>query len=293
MPQNLTKTGISIILPVFNEAKIIEPCIARLLFYCKQNEWDFELIFVDDGCTDNTSQIVNRYSLLEKRVKIINLPTRLGKGGSIISAILEAPLKEHVAYMDADLAADPAELVRLLEYIKVYDVVIGSRILRGDLPPIKRPLHRSLFSHLYSRLFRTLFRIPIHDPQCGLKLFRREIIRNLFREVTVLGFAFDTDLIVNGCAQGLRIKEVPIIWSHGNSSTVKILHEIRSMGIDLLSIWYSWHLLWQQKKMVYPQKRGTIYGRLLFAVLSLSTEIKKRPLHYLKIEPSISKLNEN
>jgi hypothetical protein len=141
-------------------------------------------------------------------------------------------------------------------------------------------------------LFRTLFRIPIHDPQCGLKLFRRDITPKLFGDVTVLGFAFDTDLIVKAHAQGLRVKEVPINWSHGKFSTVSVVDEIKSMGLDLLSVWYSSHLLWKQNKTVYPQKKGSIYGRLLFALLSLSSEIKKRPLKYPRLESIVSNLTE-
>jgi glycosyltransferase involved in cell wall biosynthesis len=292
LPENNANISISIILPVFNEERIIEESINRLVSYCNGKRWDFELIFVEDGCTDSTYSIVNRYSLKDGRIRMLKLPTRVGKGGSIICTVLQFPLKEYVAYMDSDLAADPSELERLFEYIKHFDVVLGSRILRGDLPPVQRPFYRSLFSHLYSRLFRTLFRIPIHDPQCGLKLFRREITSKLFSDVRVLGFAFDTDLIVKALSQGLRVKEVPINWSHGKFSTVCVFDEIKSMGLDLLSIWYSSHLLWKQNKTVYPQKQGSICGRLLFALLSLSSKIKKRPLKYPRIESIMSNLTE-
>jgi glycosyltransferase involved in cell wall biosynthesis len=293
LEQKIANTSISIILPVFDEEMIIEGCIDRLLSYFKEKGWDFEIIFVEDGCTDSTCSIVNRYSLKESRIKMVNLPSRLGKGGSIISAVLRSNLKEYVTYMDSDLAADPSEIERLLEFIEDYDLVLGSRILRGDLAPVRRPIHRSFFSHLYSRLFRTLFRMSIRDPQCGFKLFRREIATKLFSDVTTLGFAFDTDLIVKAHGQGLRVKEIPINWVHGKFSKVSVINEIESMGLDLLSIWYSSHLLWQQNKVVYPQKKGSIYGRILFAVLSLSSKIKERPSQYPKIETHMPSLNQN
>jgi len=284
-----TKTGkgISIIIPVHNEEDRIQSCIERLLTYCKEKEWDFELIVVQDDGTDNTSSIVNRFSLSESRIKMLNLPTRIGKGGSIISAALTCNMKDYMTFMDVDLSADPSELERLFPYMRNYDVVIGSRILRGDLPAIKRPFLRSLLSNSYSRLFRMLFRVPIHDPQCGLKIFRKEIISKLFGDVTITSFAFDTDLIVKAFAQGLRIKEVPINWTHGPASKIRILTEIRSMGLDLFSIWYQYHLYWRQDKKSYPQKRGSIFGRILFTLLSLSGDIKKRPLKYLRLRPEI------
>jgi glycosyltransferase involved in cell wall biosynthesis len=273
---------------VQNEEERIQSCIQRLLSYCTEKEWDFELIIVQDDGTDNTSSIVNRFSISESRVKMLNLPTRLGKGGSIISAALTCNMKEYITYMDVDLSADPSELERLLPYIRNYDVVIGSRILRGDLPAIKRPFYRSVLSNSYSKLFRLLFRIPIHDPQCGLKIFRKEVIPKLFEEVTITSFAFDTDLMVKAFAQGLRIKEVPINWTHGPASKIRIINEIRSMGLDLFSIWYDYHLLWQQDKTSYPQKRGSIFGRALFTLLSLSGDIKKRPLKYSKLRSQIA-----
>jgi len=278
-----TNTSITIIVPVYNEEKRIEKNIEKLVTYCKEKEWDFELIFVEDGSNDKTCSIVNGLSLLESRIKLLSLPTRLGKGGSIISAVLSYPTKEYVAYMDADLAAGPPELERLLNSTQHCDVIIGSRILRGDLMSIKRPYYRSILSHLYSRLFRILFRIPILDPQCGLKLFRKEIVKKLFEAIMTPDFAFDTDLIVTAFSQDLRIKEVPINWNHGTDSKVRILREIKSMGIDLLSIWYNFHLLWRQHKTTYPQKRGSIYGRILFGLLSFNNEIQKRHQEHLKI----------
>lgn len=288
MQLSQSRTSISIIIPVHNEEDRIQSCIQRLLSYCKEKEWDFELLFVQDNGTDNTSSIVNRFSLSESRIKMLNLPTRLGKGGSIISAALSCNTKKYLTYMDVDLSADPSELERLLPYMHNHDVVIGSRILRGNLHAIERPFYRSLLSNSYSMLFRVLFRIPIHDPQCGLKVFRKEIISKLFGEVTVTSFAFDTDLIVRAFAQGLRIKEVPINWTHGPASKIRILTEIRSMGLDLFSIWYHYHLYWRQNKASYPQKRGSIFGRVLFGLLSLSGEIKKRPLKYLNLRSQIA-----
>jgi len=269
-------------LPVYNEGKRLQKNLEKLVAYCKQKEWDYELIFVEDGSSDNTCSIVNGFSLLDSRIKLLSLPMRLGKGGSIMSAVLSHPTKKYIAYMDADLAAGPSELERLLNNIQDCDVIIGSRILRGDLMSIKRPYYRSILSHFYSRLFRILFRIPILDPQCGLKLFRKEIVRKLFEAITTPDFAFDTDLIVTAFSQDLKIKEVPINWNHGADSKVRILREIKSMGVDVLSIWYNFHLLWRQHKPTYPQKRGSIYGRILFALLSSNNEIKKRHQEHLK-----------
>jgi glycosyltransferase involved in cell wall biosynthesis len=232
-------------------------------------QWDYELIFVDDGSSDGTCDIVQSYTKINPRVVMLNLPNRLGKGGSITHTILTQDLKDRVAYMDVDLSADPTELQKLLEYIEDYDVVVGSRILRDGLGEIERPMYRSFLSNSYSKLFRFLFRIPIYDPQCGFKIFRKEITHKLFEVIQTMGFAFDSDLIVTAFAQGLRIKEVPIYWTHGKFSKINIVREIQAMGTDLFSIWYRFHLVGLQNNLQsYPQKRYSLYGRVLFSLLS-------------------------
>jgi glycosyltransferase involved in cell wall biosynthesis len=218
------------------------------------------------------------------------LPCRVGKGGSVVAAGLSAISKNLMAYIDVDLAAGPPELQRLIENIHNYDIVIGSRILRGDLAPIRRPVYRTVFSHLYSKAFRVLFRIPIFDPQCGVKLFRSEVIPKLFSEIDIGGFAFDSEIIVKASTLGLTIKEIPINWNHGKSSTLSVLTEIKSMGLDLLSLWYKSHLLWQQGKLTYPQKKGTLLGKGLFMALSLSGQVKRRHLIYSGYKSLVSNI---
>lgn len=292
MQADRTNTSISIIIPITNEEKRVESCIRRILSFCKEKEWDFELIFAEDGSTDNSASIVNSYILSDARIKMVNVPTRQGKGGAIKSTALNFPIKKCVAYMDVDLAADPYELEKLLGYLENNDVVMGSRLLSDDSVKIKRPYYRSILSHVYSRLFRSLFRNSIHDPQCGLKVFRRNIVPKLLESITVKGFAFDTQLVVAAYAQGLRVKEVPVNWTHGKFSKISLRH-IKSMGLDLLSIWYNFHLLWKQSKTCYPQKKGSVYGRILFSLLSLSDEIKERSLMYsLFNRPIVTNLNE-
>lgn len=281
--------SISIILPAYNEENRIARCLEKVIACCRINNWDYEIIVVEDGSNDHTAKIVNEFCAQNNRIRLLSLPCRTGKGGSIVIAGLSAVSKNLMAYLDVDLAAEPSELQRLAENMHC-DIIIGSRILRGDLQPIRRPLYRGILSCLYSKLFRVLFRIPIYDPQCGLKLFRSEIIPKLFNGIDISGFAFDSEVIVKASSLGLKLEEIPINWSHGGSSKLSILTEIVSMGLDLLSIWYKYHLLWKRNGATYTQKRGTIYGRCLFQLLSLSENIKTRHLRYSGYMNLISKV---
>jgi len=270
-----SRLEISIIIPAHNEEKRIQKCLKRIIEYCTQKQYDFEIIITEDGSTDNTVEIVKDFQQKCDKIKLISFKERLGKGRAITQAMFTAT-KKNVGFMDADLATDPSEFEKLLDEITNNDIVIGSRIIRGTLPPIKRPFYRTIFSHLYSKFFRMLFRIQIYDPQCGFKLFRQEVIPKLFNEIHTTRFAFDSEIIVKACSLGLKIKEVPINWDHQAASKIRVITQIKEMGSDLLSIWYEFHSLWLQNKKVYPQKKASLKGRLLFRFLSLYKKSKEK-----------------
>ena len=259
---------ISIIIPAYNEEKRITRCLERILKYCNEKEWNFEVLVAEDGSTDNTVKIVKDLASGDDRIKLLSFTERLGKGGAIKNAMFQAT-KDYVCFMDVDLSADIAELERLLPYVNDYDIVIGSRQLRGNLPPIEGPVYRKIFSRFYSKLFRFLFRMPIRDPQCGFKLFKKNIVSRLFKEMHTTGFAFDSEVLVKAYWLGFKINEVPIIWKYDPGSKLSVTTQIRAMSDSLLQIWFESHLMWLQNQPTYPQKRGSIQARMVFSILSL------------------------
>ena len=233
---------ITIIIPAYNEEKRIPRCLKRVLEYCNEREWDYEVLVAEDGSTDNTVKIVKDFASNEKRIKLLSFTERLGKGGAIKNAMLQAT-KDYVCFMDVDLSADVSELERLIPYVNDYDIIIGSRQLRGNLPPIESPVHRKILSSFYSKFFRFLFKMSIHDTQCGFKLFKTNIVSRLFKEIHTTGFAFDSEVLVKANWLGLKIKEVPIIWKHDPASKINVFKQIRQMSNSLLQIWYEYRVL--------------------------------------------------
>ncbi len=230
--------SISIIVPAHNEEARILDSMKQIIEYCDSQSWDYEIIVVEDGSKDRTVEVMQNLVSKYERIKLISNKERLGKGLAIGHGVLSAG-KKHIAYMDADLSSGPSELDRLSSFIDQFDIVIGSRILRGELPPIKRPFVRSFLSHCYSKLFRIMFiKVPIHDTQCGLKMFKANIAQTLLTQIHTNGFAFDCEVLVKASRLGLTIKEVPVIWEHKYGSKVSMLHEIAVMSKDLFSVWY-------------------------------------------------------
>jgi len=233
---------ITIIIPAYNEENRIPRCLKRVLEYCNEREWDYEVLVAEDGSTDNTVKIVRDFASNDNRIKLLSFTERLGKGGAIKNAMLQAT-KDYVCFMDVDLSADVSELERLIPYVNDYDIIIGSRKLRGNLPPIETPAHRKILSSFYSWFFRFLFKMSIHDPQCGFKLFKTNIVSKLFKEIHTTGFAFDSEVLVKANWLGLKIKEVPIIWKHDPDSKINVFKQIRQMSNSLLQIWNEYRVL--------------------------------------------------
>jgi glycosyltransferase involved in cell wall biosynthesis len=229
--------SISIIIPAYNEEMRIGKGLTRTISFCNLAEWDYEIIVAAEGSSDKTVEVIQDKTDGIDQIKVLTGDKRLGKGGSIKNATRFAS-KDYLAYMDVDLSADPSEFNRLLSHAQGCDIVIGSRILRGDLAPVRRPISRAIFSHLYSASFRLLFGTSIRDPQCGFKIFRREFAETLFKGVKTDGFAFDTEVVARAIRLGGRIKEVPIIWRHEVYSKINIPQQVILMGKDLLSIRY-------------------------------------------------------
>jgi glycosyltransferase involved in cell wall biosynthesis len=224
----------------------------RISEYCSSQFWDYEIIIVEDGSTDGTVNLINDLISKDCRIKLITNKERLGKGKAIKNGV-HAANKKYVCYMDADLSSDPSEISRLLRHIYEFDIVIGSRILRGDLPPIERPIVRSYLSHCYSKLFRILFRpVSVYDPQCGLKLFKSHVAKLVLSQVETTGFAFECEVIVKSSKMGLKIKEVPVNWKHEYGSKLNLFHEILIMAKDLLSVWYKINVSKARDKDAYP-----------------------------------------
>ena len=161
----LNGQSISLIIPAFNEEERISKTLQTILDWSKNsNIMDFELLVIDDGSEDQTCLCVQRFTQIDSRVRLIEL-SHVGRMNAVFGG-LEQAMFPCVGVLDADCSVHPKEFEKLAPYLDNNVIVQGSRILRGDLPPIKgKPLYRRLLSLALSLLFRLLFRVGVRDPQ--------------------------------------------------------------------------------------------------------------------------------
>ncbi len=223
----------SVIVPAYNEAGRLNQSLDRILEFMEQWGYPFEVIVVDDGSTDSTASIVEEKKKNHKELRLIRLPSNQGKGYAVKMGVLQANGK-YILFSDADLSTPIEELPNLFHWIeKGYDIAIASRAFRGAKLEVRQPFHREFMGRVFN-LFVRVFLLPdIHDTQCGFKLFRREVAKEVFRRQRLKGFSFDFEVLYIGRKLGYKIKEVPVRWRHSPGSKVKVLKNGFSSLLDI------------------------------------------------------------
>ncbi|MDO8619172.1 MAG: glycosyltransferase family 2 protein [Candidatus Daviesbacteria bacterium] len=169
----MAKIDISFVIPAKNEQDSVEVLYEEILTAVKPLNKEVEIIFIDDGSTDNTFPNLKKIQAKDKRVRVIQLRGNFGKSIALQLGFDYAQ-GELIFTMDADLQDNPAEIPNLLKEIdKGYDMVSGWKKVRHD------PWTKVLSSRIINFLTRTLTGVQIHDTNCGLKLYRHEVTKSL------------------------------------------------------------------------------------------------------------------
>jgi dolichyl-phosphate beta-glucosyltransferase len=226
--------SITLIIPAFNEEGRILPTLQQSLEYLSHYA-RYEVIVVDDGSTDKTSQVVDGYVKSLPQVRLISYQPNRGKGFAIKTGVENAH-SDVVFFMDSDLPYPLESIGRALPYFADHDLVIGARDLPGAVEITPYPWYRKLSGNLFSVLVSNFIVKGIPDTQCGFKGFRLEVARRLFSKITVFGFCFDVEVLAIAQRLGLRIKRLPVSLRHSGGSKVRIIHDSIEMLYQSLAI---------------------------------------------------------
>ncbi len=159
----------SVIVPVYNEAETLHPLCERLQKVLSGTGKEFEIIFIDDGSTDNSLQILEDISAADSQLKYISLGMNMGKS-AVYSIGFQYSSGDVIITIDADLQDHPEEIPALLKELEQYDLVIGRKSGRLKNEPLK-----SIPSSFFNLMKSILFGLSIHDSNCGLKVMKREV----------------------------------------------------------------------------------------------------------------------
>jgi dolichol-phosphate mannosyltransferase len=210
-----------VILPTYNESEMIQMAIDEVLGKAA----NVDVLVVDDGSPDGTAGKVKSHSMYGKRVHILERPGKAGLG-SAYRAAFQWALKsgyDAVVEMDADLSHDPADVPRLLAALSEgADMAVGSRYLNG-IRILNWPQSRLWISTFGGWYARCLTGLPMTDPTSGFKAIRRKVLENLdWEKFTAQGYGFQVELHFFAWQAGLKIVEVPIVFTERRQGDSKM-----------------------------------------------------------------------
>ena len=230
------KPLLSVIIPAYNEAGRLEPNLESVLKYFRAHYPNHELIIVDDGSSDGTAAAVKRAIVGDASSRLITYRPNRGKGHAVRAGVL-ASRGDPVLFMDADLSTPLSEVSKILKFLHGADIVIGSRGQPKSQINKRPPLFRRLASFIFDQIKYSLVGLRrFKDTQCGFKVFRGSIARQLFAKSQIDRFMFDVEILYLAEAAGLVIREMPVTWADAPGSTVRFWEGVVNMFRDLWRI---------------------------------------------------------
>lgn len=213
---------LSIVVPAYNEARRILPSLASVFANMETRHLPYEVLVVDDGSTDDTAAVIRQHFGERPQLRLLSYGGNRGKGYAVRFGAGQAT-GDVVLFSDADFSTPIEELDKMLPLLEQgYDMVIGSRAMKGAEIRERQPFYREGAGKLFNLLVRLLVAPEFHDTQCGFKCYRREALRPVLERLQIDGFAFDVEMIALARAAGLRIAEVPVVWINSPTSKVGV-----------------------------------------------------------------------
>ena len=232
---------LSIIIPARNEEHRLPPALTRIAAYLRTQPYRSEVIVVENGSTDATSGITQRF--IAEQVQADDpftmrlLHSGPGKGAAVKKGML-AGQGEYLVICDTDLAVPIEEVAKFLPPAlpaQNYGIAIASREVDGAVRH-DEPAYRHVMGRVFNWLVRVLAVPGIHDTQCGFKAFSRDVAQRIFPLQSIDGWSFDVEVLFIARKLGIPIVEIPVHWYYGEDSRISPLRDTIKMFNELLRI---------------------------------------------------------
>ncbi len=231
----MTGPALSLVIPAYNSAGYLDTNVRRVLDFFTRAGIEGEIVVVDDGSTDGTAGSVRT----DERIRVMRVPH--GGKGAALRAGIATTTGQICGFTDADLPYGTDALPLAMSYIRDrrYHAVIGDRTLPGSAYA-GTGLLRTVVSEFASFSFRTMVTGGIYDTQCGFKLFRGDVGREVFRLSRIRGFAIDVELIYLLLKHRLDLKRIPVRLEHNEPSSVRVVRDSATAFRDIATIRWNW-----------------------------------------------------
>lgn len=234
----MKKIDLSIIIPCFNEEKRLLARFPGAYKFFNDHFSSYELIFVNDGSSDQTEKILKKIASEVSHVKVVSYAINRGKGYAISQGVKSAQ-GEIVGYMDADFSISLQEVEPFISLIRSgVDIVIADRSDRESSIKNKPNILRRFLGNSLGLFNRVMLDLgSIQDSQCGFKFFKGNVAKKLFSTLTVYRWLFDMEILLKARSENLKIIKKPVLWEDVKNSKVSIFKDLPSVTKDLLKIY--------------------------------------------------------
>ena len=222
-----------VIVPTYNEKENILLMLDAIL---QQHEC-LEVLVVDDGSPDGTGDMVAAEAEKNSRIHLIRRKGKMGLGSAYVTGFKWALERdyERVFEMDADFSHSPSDLTRFLEAAEESDLVLGSRYMKQRISVVNWDLRRLILSYGANVYTRMVTGLPISDATGGFKCFRREALQALnLDKMKSDGYCFQIETTFKIWKKGMRVKEIPIVFTDRTRGTSKMSGGIISEAFFLV-----------------------------------------------------------
>lgn len=230
---------LSIIIPAHNEERRLPLSLASIDKFLEKQPYTYEVIVVENGSHDRTSEVVREFSAEHPYVHLLEVTTR-GKGLAVKQGMLAAH-GEYRFMCDADLSMRIEDLEQFLPLMQDdgYDIVIGSREAKGARR-VNEPHYRHLMGRVNNWIIKLMAMRDFEDTQCGFKMFSRRAAEDLFAVQQMNGIGFDVELLFIAQKRGYKIYELPITWYFDPESKMKLVDDSLAMLREIWEIRQNW-----------------------------------------------------
>jgi dolichyl-phosphate beta-glucosyltransferase len=213
---------LSVVIPAYNESERLGATLQSAARYLSAQPYESEMIVVDDGSGDDTTQLVRTYMDDIPDLKLLHFSQNQGKGWAVRAGMLNAR-GAYRLFMDADGSTDIAHWDTLRSMLDAgADVAVGSRHIAGSDIRVHQGAHRELLGAVFRNVVKTGFGLSIIDTQNGFKAFTAQAAERIFRRQKVRGWAFDVEILSIAQKLGYSAVEVPVVWIDDNRSRMTI-----------------------------------------------------------------------
>ena len=227
---------LSVIVPCYNEKKRFKEGFNHYSQYLNKQKYLWELIFVNDGSTDNTLGLIKQACREYSRATFVSYNKNHGKGYAICQGVKKANGKL-ILFTDIDHSVSIKTIESFFDYFKKGNVaVIGSRRVKGSRFIKRQPALREFLGRGFTFLVRIFVDWQIKDSTCGFKAFESKVAKKIFEKITIYDWAFDAEILFICKRNNIKYIQAPVAWEDKRGSKVSPIKDVFNSLLGLIKI---------------------------------------------------------